>query len=97
MKDRLKGLISKDKLFELNRKELLAEAQETVKELQCFKELDTKSFRECESKLKQHLLTVIEAKDVDIGYAKGFLDVFKMINTNIGKFNEAADLINGRI
>ena len=40
---------------------------------------------------------LIEAKDVDIGYAKGFLDVLRMIHLNIDKFNEAADLINGRI
>ena len=33
MKDGLRGLISKDKLFEANKKELLTESQETVKEL----------------------------------------------------------------
>ena len=97
MKDGLRGLISKDKLFEVNKKELLTESQETVKELQCFKDLDNKSFKECEIKLKEKLLSLIEAKDVDIGYAKGFLDVLRMIHLNIDKFNEAADLINGRI
>ena len=97
MKDGLRGLISKDKLFETNKKELLTEAQETVKELQCFRDLDTKSFKLCEEKLKKYLLTLIESKDVDIGYAKGFLDVLRMIHSNIDKFNEAADLINGRI
>lgn len=81
----------------MNKHELLAEAQETVKELQCFRDLDTKSFKLCEEKLKKHLLTLIESKDVDIGYAKGFLKVFEIFNSNFNKFNEAADLINGRI
>lgn len=81
----------------MNKHELLAEAQETVKELQCFRDLDTKSFKLCEEKLKKYLLTLIESKDVDIGYAKGFLKVFEIFNNNFNKFNEAADLINGRI
>ena len=69
MKDGLRGLISKDKLFETNKKELLAESQETVKELQCFKDLDNKSFKECEIKLKEKLLSLIEAKDVEAAKA----------------------------
>ena len=81
----------------MNKHELLAEAQETVKELQCFKDLDTKSFKLCEEKLKKYLLTLIESKDVDIGYAKGFLKVFELFNSNFNKYDEAADLINGRI